>query len=304
MGWIFEKNRPVIVAGILYTITAMIVVISAWAVGLHHFGLDLTISRYVGLRHWTAYLYMAIAVIMVSMVLIYLKKSDMHIVRKCIYGGAFLCILGCAFFPHNWEWSAFASTLHNYFAYGLMFLVTISIVLMIVKAKNKSQRVFGIVAAAYAVYFIVAYIIIGWEWFVDTIFLWENTFIYILIGELMVEYEESRLVEIFSKRFPFVGLAGGALTWIIYFMAPRNGRNDICSLGQAYWNTIDVAVLILMISFIIFNLSFIMYMVYRPLSEKRKWLDVIIRVIITPVVMAAVLFGAYLTLFIISGAGY
>ncbi len=302
MNGIFEKNRPVIAAGILYTITALVVVISAWIEGLHRFELDLTISIYIGLRHWTAYLYMGIAVIMVSLVIVYLKRSNMHIVRKCIYGGAFLCILGCAFFPHNGEWSVFASNLHNYFAYILMFLVSISIVMMMVKGANKSQRVFGIVAAAYAVYFIIAYMIFVWKWFVNTIFLWENTFIYILIGELMVEYEESRLVEIFSKRFPFVGLAGGALTWIIYFIAPRGGR-DLSSMGQGYINTIYVAEIVMMISLIVFSLSFIMYMLYRPLAEK-KLLDVVIRVILTPVVIAAMLLGAFLTLFIISGAGY
>lgn len=90
---IFEKNRPVIAAGILYTITALVVVISAWIERLHRFELDLTISIYTGLRHWTTYLYMGIAVIMVSQVIVYLKRSNMH----------------------------------NYFAYILMFLVSISI---------------------------------------------------------------------------------------------------------------------------------------------------------------------------------
>ena len=298
-----EKNRPIIAAAILYTLTALIVVISAWAEDLHRFDLDLTISRYVGLRHWTAYLYMVIAVIMVILVLIYLKKSGMHKVRKIIYGAAFLCILGCALFPHNEEWSTFASDLHNYFAYSLMFIVTISIVMMVVKAKNKSQRVLGIVAAAYAAFFIIAYVIVGWEFFSDTIFLWENTFIYLLIGELMVEYEDSRVVEIFSKRFPYVGLAGVAFTWLMYFIAPRNGHS-IESMGTAYWNVIDMACIILFISYIIFNLSFIMYMLYRPLAEKRKWLDIVLRIIITPVVMFVVLIGTYLSLFIISGAGY
>ena len=303
MDEIFEKNRPVIAAGILYTITAMVVVISAWAVDLHQFDMELTISLYVGLRHWTAYLYMVIAVIMVSLVMVYLKKSDIHIVRKILYGVAFLCILGCAFFPHNEEWSVFASNLHNYFAYILMSVVFISMIMMIIKAKNKSQRVYGIVSTAYGIFFIIAYIIIGLEIFVDTIFLWENTFIYLLLGELMVEYEESRLVEIFSKRFPIVGIAGIPFAWLVYLVAPRED-NGINQLGPVFWKVMTVTVLILLICYIIFNLSFIMYMLYRPLAEKRKWLDIAIRVIISPVVMVAMFFGTYLSIFIIGGGGY
>ena len=157
MMGLFEKNRPVIAAGILYTITAMIVVISAWVEDLNRFDLSLTISRYVGLRHWTAYLYMVVAVVMVSLVLIYLKKSDMYTVRKILYGVTFICILGCAIFPHNEEWSTFASNLHNYFAYIMMFAVTVSIVMMVIKARNRSQRVFAVVAATYAAFFIMRY---------------------------------------------------------------------------------------------------------------------------------------------------
>ena len=48
MDEIFEKNRPVIAAGILYTITAMVVVISAWAVDLHQFDMELTIFEHEG----------------------------------------------------------------------------------------------------------------------------------------------------------------------------------------------------------------------------------------------------------------
>lgn len=304
MNKLFEKNRPVIVDGILYTLTALIVVISAWAEDLHRFDLDLTISRYVGLRHWTANLYMVIAVLMVSMIFVYLRKSGMHIVRKVLYGAAFLCILGCAFFPHNVEWSTFASNVHNYFAYGLMLIVTVSIVMMIFTARNKSQRVFGIVAAAYATYFIIAYVIVGWKFFGNTIFLWENTFIYLLLGELMVEYEDSRVVEIFSKRFPFVALVGIAFAWLMYLMAPREGLSIDDTHGIVYNSMIAMAVIILLISCIVFCLSFIMYMLYRPLAEKRIWLDVILRIIITPVIIFVMVIGTGVSLFLVSGAGF
>ncbi len=240
---------------------------------------------------------------MITLILIYLKKSDMHKVRKALYCAVCVCKAGCAFFPLNREWSTFSSDMHNYFAYGLMLIVTISVVMMAVRARNKSQRVLGITASAYAAYFIIAYVIAGWEFFGDTIFLWENTFIYLLLGELMVEYEDSRVVEIFSKKFPFVGLAGAAFAWLLYFIAPRNGES-IESMGAQYRYAVNMAGIIILICCIIIILSFIMYMLYRPLAEKRKWADVSLRIIITPVVIFAVLVGTYLSLFVFSGAGY
>ena len=119
----------------------------------------------------------------------------------------------------------------------------------------------------------------------------------------MVEYEESRLVEIFSKRFPIVGIAGIPFAWLVYLVAPRED-NGINQLGPVFWKVMTVTILILLICYIIFNLSFIMYMLYRPLAEKRKWLDIAIRVIISPVVMVAMFFGTYLSIFIIGGGGY
>ena len=108
----------------------------------------------------------------------------------------------------------------------------------------------------------------------------------------MVEYEESRLIEVFSKRFPIVGLIMGGASWIIYSAAPRNGRS-INDFGPEYWNAIDVAIMTLLIGFIIFTLSFIMYILYRPLSQNRKGLNIALRIVITPVVLVVILFATF-----------
>ena len=60
----FVKNRPVFVIGFLYTVTAFIVVVSAWTAGIRRFDLDLTISRYVGARQWTTVFYLIVATVM------------------------------------------------------------------------------------------------------------------------------------------------------------------------------------------------------------------------------------------------
>ena len=300
---LFENNRPVFAVGILYTITALIVVISAWAEGLRRFDLDITISRYVALRPWTAVLYMAVVVVMTVLAFIYLKRSKMGIVKKVLYILAFICVSGCAFCPFNREWSNVLSDMHNYFAYGLMLMVTVSFILMAIKPANREQRVFSTVAIGYAVLFIVCYVVLDWEFFANTIFLWENTFIYLFLAELIVEYKDSKALSLSSKIFPVAGFIGMLFAWILYLAAPRNGHS-IDDSNPPFWNMMSVAIIICLISFIIFTLGFITYMLYRPLSDKRKVLDIVLRVVITPVVIFIVMANVFISIFVFSGAGF
>lgn len=302
-NFLFEKNRPFWFAGILYTVTALIVVLSAWAIDLRKFDLDLTISRYVALRRWTTVMYLIAAAVFVTVAFIHLIRSWMKPVKKILYLTAFACIFGCAVFPFNREWSTLSSDIHNYCAYGLMIAATISFILMAIKPVNREQRVFSTVAIGYAAFFIVFYVILDSEYFIDTIFLWENTFIYMFLAELITEYKESKALRIFAKRFPIVGIVGMGVCWLMYLTAPRNGQS-IEQAGQAYWDIMYVAGILCLIFFIIFALSFITYMLYRPLSERRKVLDIILRIIITPSVLSAALLNVYLSLFIFGGAGY
>lgn len=183
----FEKNKLVYVIGILYTLNALIVVLSAWAVNLNRFGLDMTISRYIGLRRWTALLYVFVAASMATMAFIHVMKIRMNTVKKILYILAFVCVFGCAICPINEEWSIFSSNMHAIFAYTLMFSATITFIWMLIKPADLAQRIFSIVSIGYAVFFIVYFVIIKFDFLFNTLFIWENAFIYLFLVELLVE---------------------------------------------------------------------------------------------------------------------
>jgi hypothetical protein len=300
---LFVKNRPVFVIGFLYTVTALIVVISAWIAGIRRFDLDLTISRYIGTRQWTTVFYLIVATVIATLGIIHLIKSGMGIVKKILNLLAFAFVWGCAVCPFNREWSNFISNLHQYFAYGLMLAVTLSFVWMAIRPANKEQRVFSTVAISYAALFIILFAVVKWGFFTDTIFLWENTFIYFLLAELIVEYKESRALGIFAKKFPVVGGIGMGAGWILCVLTSLS-CDSIEDHTPFYSGVMNISVILFMISFIIFALSLITYVLYKPLSENKKGLDIILRVILTPMAMLIVLVTGYFTLFICSGAAY
>ena len=189
---LLEKNRPIFADLVLYTIVALTVVLSAWAIDLHRFDLGITISRYIALRPWTYVMYLIAASIMVTLGFIYLKRSKLGIVKTLLYSLAFACIFGCAVCPFNHDWNWLVAEIHDKYAYGLMFAGTASLILMLIKPKNLKQRIFALAAVGYAVYFILCYVIIKWDFFINTIFIWENTFIYIFLAELIVEYTKKK----------------------------------------------------------------------------------------------------------------
>ena len=302
MKQILRNNTPVIIGGLIYTVVAMITVFSAWMMGIHETDLELTISRYVALRPWTAILYGICMSIMVLLILIYIRRLDIPIIRKVLYTLIFTCILGCAFFPSNREWSTLVADLHNIFAYTLMVLATINFIVIIVLAKTKEQRVMAIVATIYAAFFILCYVIIAWEAFVSSVFIWENTFIYLLIIQLMLEYPESRALSIICKM-PSLSLLAFGACWVAYFLAPRNS-NDITGLNSTYWDYIGVVILLMLVIYPIFLLSFIASLIYKPLWEKRRAVDIILRILAAIIIIPFSSLGVYLSIFIISGAGY
>ena len=182
-----NKNHLVLITGFLYTITALIVVLSAWIVDLHRYDLRLTISIYVALRPWTAILYLIVALAMEICIFFYIKKTQMPPIRKIIYGIIFLCVLGCAVFPCNGHWSVSAANIHNAFAYGLMLVVTVSFITMLIMSKPKQHKIFSVLGICYATFFIVSYVIVGFHFFIMTLFIWENAFIYLLLIQLYLE---------------------------------------------------------------------------------------------------------------------
>ena len=298
---LFYRNRPVIVAFVLYTIVAMVTVLTMWQKDDFHIFFEITISKYVALRPWTAIMYAINMLVMFLINVIYVKNLEILKVKKVLYIIALALSLGCAIFPSNSKWSEFSADLHNIFAYGLMLTVTASICIMLIRARNWGQRVFGIVSVAYAIFFITSFVIVKWEFFIDTIFLWENTFIYLWLGELLIECDESEAVSRFGKYFPIISLVGIGLCWLGYFMAPRNGKS-IDDTNPPYWNVMGIVSAGVMICFVIFVLSWMMYLLLHPLS-KRKWLDVLLRIVIGIIVIIVVSFVAFLSVFIFGGAG-
>lgn len=181
-------KRPVLISFFTYTVIALITVISAWIIDLHRFDLSLTISRYVALRPWTAITYAICIAFMVILILMYVKRIRILLLRKILYYLIFTCVLGCAVFPFNREWSNISAEIHNYCAYSLMFLMLVSFIVLIFSGR-KVQKIFGILGILYAVFFILAFLVVEWQWFYDTIFIWENLFIYLLLIELWLEEE-------------------------------------------------------------------------------------------------------------------
>jgi len=186
MGELTSGKRPVLISFFTYTGIALITVLSAWMINLHRFDLSLTISRYVALRPWTAIVYGLCIVFMVTLIFVFLKKTKMLLLRKIIYSLVFICVLGCGIFPFNRTWSNLVSTLHNYSAYALMLLVTLSFIVLVITGR-KAQKIFAVLSILYAVYFIISFVVFDWQWFNNTIFIWENLFIYLLLGELWLE---------------------------------------------------------------------------------------------------------------------
>ncbi len=187
MNKLGEKKNSIYIIGLLYTLNALIVVLSAWAINLHQYDLSITISRYIGLRRWTAFMYIIVAGSMSTLAVIHITKIKMNIFKKILYILAFVCVFGCAVFPMNWNWSALSSTLHHVFSHTLMFSVTITFIWLLIKPVTKAQRLFAIVAIAYAVFFIMCFVIFKVDVLFNTLFIWENAFIYLFMAELFLE---------------------------------------------------------------------------------------------------------------------
>ena len=181
-----KGKRPVLTAFIIYTTVALITVLSAWITGLRRYDLSITISRYVALRPWTAVLYAISIVVLVALILIYVKRTEMPVYRKIIYFLIFMCVLAVGLCPFNREWSSLVSDIHNYSAYALMVFTTVSFLLLLIKGC-KAQKIFAVIALVYAAFFIVSFVVIDWPAFANTIFIWEMTFIYLLLAELALE---------------------------------------------------------------------------------------------------------------------
>lgn len=186
------KNHIPVISGVLFLLTAVTAVASAWIPDVHRYDLGITFSAYVGLSHWTSVLYFIAAVIMIAMLAYYIAKTKMHPVKRIIYAVVLLCIFGTALFPYNFFSEAPTSItidLHNDFAIGLMLVTTVSFVLTAIQSKHAKQRAASGISIAYAAAFIVCFFT-RFKPLFQTIFIWENLFILLLLLEIHVEQYE------------------------------------------------------------------------------------------------------------------
>lgn len=188
----YKKFFPVI-SGILFLLTAIMSVALAWISDIHRYDLGITFSAYVGLSRFTSILYFAAAVIMIVMLVYYLAKTKIPLIKRIVYAAVLLCIFGSALFPYNFysdEPTDITINLHNDFAIGLMLVATVSFILTAVLSKNKKRRNASVISIIYAAVFIVLFFM-RFGPLLQTIFIWENLFILLLLLEMHSEqYEE------------------------------------------------------------------------------------------------------------------
>ena len=183
------KNKIPVISGILFLLTNVIVVLSAWITDTHRYDLGISCSAYVGLSRPTSVLWFVSAVIIIAMLTYYIVKTKMSLIKRIIYAVLLLCIFGTAFFPYNFFSEAPTATtidLHNSFAICLMLATTVSFILSAVLTKSKKQRIVSLISIIYAVVFIVFYFI-RFRLLFQTFFIWENLFILLLLLEMQSE---------------------------------------------------------------------------------------------------------------------
>ena len=188
------QNFPLL-AGLLYLLTGVISVGSAWIMGLHRFDLGISFSAYVGLQRWTSVLYFIAAVGMIVLLAVYVIRLHIPLIKKLLYAAVFAGIFGTAFFPLNTFSSApTAVTPHlpNQFAIGLMLATTVSFILSVILSKSKRHKLTAGLSLAFAAGFIMCYAMDIPVLFA-AFFIWENLFIVLLLLELSMEqYDDAR----------------------------------------------------------------------------------------------------------------
>lgn len=184
---VFVINRFPLFAGLLFVMTLVLTLTTAWAEGLCTYRLDLSFSSYVALRPWTVVLYFGVAVAMLTLLIAYVIELKLPLIKKIVYAVVFLGVFGTAVFPYNAGWSETAAALHDQFAIMLMLSTTLSFVLSVIFASSGKQRIFAGFSILYAGVFIAAYFG-GALLLFRTFFIWEVLFIFLLLTGLLLEH--------------------------------------------------------------------------------------------------------------------
>ena len=192
------KNMLPLISGIIFMFTGFVAVATAWIAGLYRFDLRLSFSSYVGLRHSTSVMYLVSALIILTMMAYYMAKTKMLTIKKIVYSGVFICILGTALFPYTvyagGDKNSIISSIHYVFSICLMIPGTISFILSAVLSKNKKQRTAAVLSLTYAAVFLVLFVS-KFAPLYNTFFIWENVCVLLLLfGAYMERYGEEDTV--------------------------------------------------------------------------------------------------------------
>jgi hypothetical protein len=183
------KNKIPVIAGILFLLVNVIVVLSAWITNTHRYDLGISFSAYAGLSRPASALWFVTAVIIIAMLAYYIAKTQISLIKRIIYAVVLFCILATAVLPYNLyseNPTPITINLHNYFAIGLMFVTMIAFILSAIDLKSKKQRIVSLLSIVYAVAFIVLYFI-RFNPLFRTFFIWENFFILLLLLEMQLQ---------------------------------------------------------------------------------------------------------------------
>ena len=121
----------------------------------------------------------------------YVWQSPAGFLQKSVYSLTIFCTLGCAVFPCTSRYGAWVEDVHNLFAYVLVLLAALTLLLMLILARNKKQRIFAVAGSAYALVFIAAFVC-NIEVLKDTILIWENGLFFLFFFELYMEKDGIR----------------------------------------------------------------------------------------------------------------
>ena len=187
-----RHHKIPLIAGILFLLANIISVACAWLSGNHLFDLGISFSAYIGLNRWTSVLWFCFAVIIAVLMIVYIQKIRIPVVKKVIYYIVLIGISGTAFFPFNTfseHPTSLTINLHNYFGIGLMLVTTVSFVLSLIMSKTKKHKITAICSLIFAVVFVVSYFL-RIPFLFRFFYIWENAFIILLFLELYMEQFE------------------------------------------------------------------------------------------------------------------
>lgn len=150
------------------------------------FDLGLTVSLYIGHHLWSILLYFVGAVIIGTLLALFVRNTAANPAQKILYYAILACILGCAWFPCNSGRSRLCTDIHDCISYLLAVLVAVSFIMMGIFARSKRQRIYAACCMAYAAFFVAAFAL-DLRPFHDTIFIWENLLIVLFFFEVCLE---------------------------------------------------------------------------------------------------------------------